>query len=167
MSGGGENINRAYDSTGDLETSFSGNGNGVSNDDHRTVRPSVVSAFGHDTLDRVPNIDFYRNPGSVSGHRAVRPSLQEIHDVFQKVSLFVCERQGLTQSETDALQGSSEGFIHLSPLLCLEKVCMPPSVLTGILGLFRRKLVFTLAFAACTSLGLWILPWMQCFTSTI
>ncbi|KAG7250463.1 hypothetical protein CRUP_001516, partial [Coryphaenoides rupestris] len=61
MSGGGENINRAYDSTGDLETSFSGNGNsqGVSNDDHRTVRASVVSAFGHDTLDRVPNIDFY------------------------------------------------------------------------------------------------------------
>ncbi|KAG7250741.1 hypothetical protein CRUP_006054, partial [Coryphaenoides rupestris] len=86
MSGGGENINRAYDSTGDLETSFSGNGNsqGVSNDDHRTVRASVVSAFGHDTLDRVPNIDFYRNAGSVSGHRAVRPSLQELHDVFQK-----------------------------------------------------------------------------------
>uniref|UniRef100_A0A3P9P1D5 Solute carrier family 12 member 1 n=1 Tax=Poecilia reticulata TaxID=8081 RepID=A0A3P9P1D5_POERE len=55
-----------------------------SNNEHRTVRPSVMSAFGHDTLDRVPNIDFYRNAGSVSGHRAVRPSLQELHDVFQK-----------------------------------------------------------------------------------
>ncbi|KAJ3593093.1 hypothetical protein NHX12_005430 [Muraenolepis orangiensis] len=70
VSGGGEKVNRAYDSTGDGETSFSGNGNGVSNGDHRMVRESVVSAFGHDTLDRVPNIDFYRNAGSVSGHRA-------------------------------------------------------------------------------------------------
>ncbi|KAI7802868.1 solute carrier family 12 member 1 [Triplophysa rosa] len=64
------------------ETSFSGNG--FSNGDHRPVRPSVVSAFGHDTLDRVPNIDFYRNAASISGHRAVRPSLQELHDVFHK-----------------------------------------------------------------------------------
>uniref|UniRef100_A0A4W4G886 Solute carrier family 12 member 1 n=1 Tax=Electrophorus electricus TaxID=8005 RepID=A0A4W4G886_ELEEL len=49
-----------------------------------SIRPSVVSAFGHDTLDRVPNIDFYRNAGSVSGHRAIRPSLQELHEVFEK-----------------------------------------------------------------------------------
>ncbi|XP_071384843.1 solute carrier family 12 member 1 [Centroberyx affinis] len=89
-SNGGENVNAAYDRTGDDppcydETSFSGtNSNGLSNGEHRAVRPSVVSAFGHDTLDRVPNIDFYRNAGSVSGHRAVRPSLQELHDVFQK-----------------------------------------------------------------------------------
>ncbi|TDH16882.1 hypothetical protein EPR50_G00002510 [Perca flavescens] len=78
----GEHINPAYDATLDEppvyeETNFS-------NGEHRPVRPSVVSAFGHDTLDRVPNIDFYRNAGSMSGHRAVRPSLQELHDVFQK-----------------------------------------------------------------------------------
>uniref|UniRef100_A0A674AV70 Solute carrier family 12 member 1 n=1 Tax=Salmo trutta TaxID=8032 RepID=A0A674AV70_SALTR len=88
--------NDAYDRIGDEppnyeETSFSGgttsNGNGTGNGEHRAVRPSVVSAFGHDTLDRVPNIDFYRNAGSVSGNRAVRPSLQELHDVFQKVSV--------------------------------------------------------------------------------
>lgn len=82
---GGGHVNSAFDSNlGDPpiyeETEFS-------NNEHRTVRPSVMSAFGHDTLDRVPNIDFYRNAGSVSGHRAVRPSLQELHDVFQKVSL--------------------------------------------------------------------------------
>ncbi|KAM8893684.1 solute carrier family 12 member 1 isoform 2-T2 [Spinachia spinachia] len=79
---GGEHDNLGFDSTLDeppvyQETDFS-------DADHRAVRPSVVSAFGHDTLDRVPNIDFYRNAGSVSGHRAVRPSLQELHDVFQK-----------------------------------------------------------------------------------
>uniref|UniRef100_A0A3P9P1U1 Solute carrier family 12 member 1 n=1 Tax=Poecilia reticulata TaxID=8081 RepID=A0A3P9P1U1_POERE len=81
-SNGGSHVNSAFDSNlGDPpiyeETEFS-------NNEHRTVRPSVMSAFGHDTLDRVPNIDFYRNAGSVSGHRAVRPSLQELHDVFQK-----------------------------------------------------------------------------------
>uniref|UniRef100_A0A3P8V8M6 Solute carrier family 12 member 1 n=1 Tax=Cynoglossus semilaevis TaxID=244447 RepID=A0A3P8V8M6_CYNSE len=70
-SNGGEHVNPAYDATLD-EPSYQ--------NEHRTVRPSVVSAFGHDTLDRVPNIDFYRNEGTLSGHRAVRPSLQEIHD---------------------------------------------------------------------------------------
>ncbi|XP_076849756.1 solute carrier family 12 member 1 [Brachyhypopomus gauderio] len=64
------------------ETPFSSNG--YSNGEHRSLRPSVVSAFGHDTLDRVPNIDFYRNAGSVSGQRAIRPSLQELHEVFEK-----------------------------------------------------------------------------------
>uniref|UniRef100_A0A665TBW8 Solute carrier family 12 member 1 n=1 Tax=Echeneis naucrates TaxID=173247 RepID=A0A665TBW8_ECHNA len=81
-SNGGEHVNNAYDPTLDdpfYEASFP-------NGENRTVRPSVVSAFGHDTLDRVPHIDFYRNAGSVSGHRAVRPSLQELHDVFQKVN---------------------------------------------------------------------------------
>uniref|UniRef100_A0A671XU19 Solute carrier family 12 member 1 n=1 Tax=Sparus aurata TaxID=8175 RepID=A0A671XU19_SPAAU len=77
-SNGGEHVNNAYDSTLDEPPHYE--------EASRAVRPSVVSAFGHDTLDRVPNIDFYRNAGSVSGHRAVRPSLQELHEVFQKVS---------------------------------------------------------------------------------
>ncbi|XP_026142683.1 solute carrier family 12 member 1 [Carassius auratus] len=64
------------------ETSFCGNG--FNNRERRAVRPSVASAFGHNTLDRVPNVDFYRNAASISGHRAIRPSLQELHDVFQK-----------------------------------------------------------------------------------
>lgn len=74
----GEYANEAYDATLDEPPQYE--------EANRMVRPSVVSAFGHDTLDRMPNIDFYRNAGSVSGHRAVRPSLQELHDVFQKVS---------------------------------------------------------------------------------
>nr|XP_046248623.1 solute carrier family 12 member 1 [Scatophagus argus] len=81
-SNGGEHVNSAYDSTLDEPPIYEEPN--FSNGEHRTVRPSVVSAFGHDTLDRVPHIDFYRNAGSVSGHRAVRPSLQELHDVFQK-----------------------------------------------------------------------------------
>lgn len=80
-SNGGEHVNPAYDSNLDEPPIYE-----EASGEHRAVRPSVVSAFGHDTLDRVPNIDFYRNAGSMSGHRAVRPSLQELHDVFQKVS---------------------------------------------------------------------------------
>ncbi|XP_037343067.2 solute carrier family 12 member 1 isoform X2 [Pungitius pungitius] len=76
---GGERDNPGFDPTLDEPPVYEEPGA-----DHRAVRPSVVSAFGHDTLDRVPNIDFYRNAGSVSGHRAMRPSLQELHDVFQK-----------------------------------------------------------------------------------
>uniref|UniRef100_A0A8C4ESU5 Solute carrier family 12 member 1 n=1 Tax=Dicentrarchus labrax TaxID=13489 RepID=A0A8C4ESU5_DICLA len=88
-SNGGEHVNPAYDSNLDEPPVYE-----EANGDHRTVRPSVISAFGHDTLDRLPNIDFYRNAGSVSGHRAVRPSLQELHEVFQKVSEYTVEDDG-------------------------------------------------------------------------
>ncbi|XP_042262818.1 solute carrier family 12 member 1 [Thunnus maccoyii] len=81
-SNGGEYVNSAYDTTLDGPPVYEVTS--LSNGENRAVRFSVVSAFGHDTLDRVPNIDFYRNAGSVSGHRAVRPSLQELHDIFQK-----------------------------------------------------------------------------------
>uniref|UniRef100_A0A4W5L8L8 Solute carrier family 12 member 1 n=1 Tax=Hucho hucho TaxID=62062 RepID=A0A4W5L8L8_9TELE len=97
--------NDAYDRIGDEppnyeETSFS---------EHRAVRLSVVSAFGHDTLDRVPNINFYRNAGSVSGNRAVRPSLQELHDVFQKngrisVTNTVEDREGSDGTPSDDVE---------------------------------------------------------------
>uniref|UniRef100_A0A4W5L7K0 Solute carrier family 12 member 1 n=1 Tax=Hucho hucho TaxID=62062 RepID=A0A4W5L7K0_9TELE len=110
--------NDAYDRIGDEppnyeETSFSGgttsNGNGTGNGEHRAVRLSVVSAFGHDTLDRVPNINFYRNAGSVSGNRAVRPSLQELHDVFQKngrisVTNTVEDREGSDGTPSDDVE---------------------------------------------------------------
>ncbi|XP_061100286.1 solute carrier family 12 member 1-like isoform X2 [Conger conger] len=90
---GGENVNPAYEESTDKpplyeETSFSGAaGNGFQNGsrpERREGRISVISAFGHNTLDRVPRIEFYRNAGSLSGHRAIRPSLQELHNVFQK-----------------------------------------------------------------------------------
>uniref|UniRef100_A0A3Q3XMF4 Uncharacterized protein n=1 Tax=Mola mola TaxID=94237 RepID=A0A3Q3XMF4_MOLML len=95
---GGEQVNAAYDPTLDEPPVYE-----LSNRDQRAMRPSVVSAFGHDTLDRVPNIDFYRNAGSVSGHRAVRPSLQELHDVFQKVSARI---EGSVGTASDDLESA-------------------------------------------------------------
>lgn len=119
-SNGQEHVNAAYDANLDEPPHYE--------ETSRAVRPSVVSAFGHDTLDRVPNIDFYRNAGSVSGHRAVRPSLQELHDVFQKVSdCSLCPLFHLLQDITHDLppvpqiqlaaseQSGSRSYIYFTP----------------------------------------------------
>ncbi|KAI1889675.1 hypothetical protein AGOR_G00165400 [Albula goreensis] len=112
---GGENVNPAYENSPDEpplydETSFSGNGYPKGNQSHyRENRLSTISAFSHNTLDRVPRIEFYRNANSISGHRAVRPSLQELHDVFQKNDVLatpgtVDERDGSDGTPNDDVE---------------------------------------------------------------
>uniref|UniRef100_A0A8C8B453 Solute carrier family 12 member 1 n=1 Tax=Otus sunia TaxID=257818 RepID=A0A8C8B453_9STRI len=44
-----------------------------------------LQTFGHNTVDPVPKIDYYRNTGSVSGNKLSRPSLLEIHEQLAKV----------------------------------------------------------------------------------
>uniref|UniRef100_A0AAQ4QJL8 Solute carrier family 12 member 1 n=1 Tax=Gasterosteus aculeatus aculeatus TaxID=481459 RepID=A0AAQ4QJL8_GASAC len=113
---GGERDNPGFDSTLDEPPVYQ-------EADHRTVRPSVVSAFGHDTLDRVPNIDFYRNAGSVSGHRAVRPSLQELHNVFQKVSACLRSCYFLSAIPSDAKGGTIKfGWIRGVLVRCMLNI---------------------------------------------
>eukprot|EP00073_Rattus_norvegicus_P035406 XP_008760364.1 PREDICTED: solute carrier family 12 member 1 isoform X1 [Rattus norvegicus] len=43
-----------------------------------------LQTFGHNTMDAVPKIEYYRNTGSVSGPKVNRPSLQEIHEQLAK-----------------------------------------------------------------------------------
>uniref|UniRef100_W5N6P4 Solute carrier family 12 member 1 n=1 Tax=Lepisosteus oculatus TaxID=7918 RepID=W5N6P4_LEPOC len=43
-----------------------------------------LQTFGHNTMDPVPRIEFYRNTGSVSGVKISRPSLEELHEEFKK-----------------------------------------------------------------------------------
>ncbi|XP_069622125.1 solute carrier family 12 member 1 isoform X2 [Ranitomeya imitator] len=43
-----------------------------------------MKTFGHNTMDAVPKIDYYRNTGSVSGVKQTRPSLAEIHEQLSK-----------------------------------------------------------------------------------
>ncbi|XP_074012657.1 solute carrier family 12 member 1 isoform X1 [Numenius arquata] len=43
-----------------------------------------LQTFGHNTVDPVPKIDYYRNTGSVSGSKLSRPSLLEIHEQLAK-----------------------------------------------------------------------------------
>ncbi|XP_005603119.1 solute carrier family 12 member 1 isoform X2 [Equus przewalskii] len=43
-----------------------------------------LQTFGHNTVDAIPKIEYYRNTGSVSGPKVSRPSLLEIHEQFAK-----------------------------------------------------------------------------------
>lgn len=45
-----------------------------------------LQTFGHNTVDAVPKIEYYRNTGSISGPKVNRPSLLEIHEQLAKVS---------------------------------------------------------------------------------
>ncbi|CAJ1069672.1 solute carrier family 12 member 2 [Xyrichtys novacula] len=40
--------------------------------------------FGHNTIDAVPNIDFYRQTAAPFGEKLTRPSLSELHDELDK-----------------------------------------------------------------------------------
>lgn len=44
-----------------------------------------LKTFGHNTVDALPKIDYYRNTGSVSGAKMIRPSLLDIHEQLAKV----------------------------------------------------------------------------------
>lgn len=46
-----------------------------------------LQTFGHNTMDAVPKIEYYRNSGSMSGPKVNRPSLLEIHEQLAKVRL--------------------------------------------------------------------------------
>nr|XP_033776240.1 solute carrier family 12 member 1 isoform X3 [Geotrypetes seraphini] len=43
-----------------------------------------LKTFGHNTVDAIPQIDYYRNTGSISGAKKTRPSLIEIHEQLSK-----------------------------------------------------------------------------------
>ncbi|KAG5280476.1 hypothetical protein AALO_G00060460 [Alosa alosa] len=43
-----------------------------------------MRTFGHNTIDAVPNIDFYRQTEATLGEKLIRPSLSELHDELDK-----------------------------------------------------------------------------------
>ncbi|CAM9124860.1 unnamed protein product [Lampetra planeri] len=45
-----------------------------------------LRTFGHNTLDAVPNIEFYANAASLMGEQMLRPTLAELHNEMDKVS---------------------------------------------------------------------------------
>lgn len=45
-----------------------------------------MRTFGHNTIDAVPNIDFYRQTAAPLGEKLTRPSLSELHDELDKVT---------------------------------------------------------------------------------
>ncbi|KTG41515.1 hypothetical protein cypCar_00039369 [Cyprinus carpio] len=51
-----------------------------------------LRTFGHNTIDAVPNIDFYRQTAAPLGEKLLRPSLSELHDELDKVTGHVVTR---------------------------------------------------------------------------
>uniref|UniRef100_A0A4W4GWI2 Solute carrier family 12 member 2 n=1 Tax=Electrophorus electricus TaxID=8005 RepID=A0A4W4GWI2_ELEEL len=43
-----------------------------------------LRTFGHNTIDAVPNIDFYRQTAAPLGEKLIRPTLSELHDEVDK-----------------------------------------------------------------------------------
>ena len=52
--------------------------------------PDYLRTFGHNTIDAVPNIDFYRQSAAPLGDKLIRPTLSELHDELDKVSNREC-----------------------------------------------------------------------------
>lgn len=45
-----------------------------------------LRTFGHNTIDAVPNIDFYRQTAAPLGEKLIRPTLSELHDELDKIN---------------------------------------------------------------------------------
>uniref|UniRef100_A0A3B3YAB0 Solute carrier family 12 member 2 n=1 Tax=Poecilia mexicana TaxID=48701 RepID=A0A3B3YAB0_9TELE len=48
-----------------------------------------MRTFGHNTIDAVPNIEFYRQTAAPFGEKLTRPSLSELHDELDKTPIFI------------------------------------------------------------------------------
>uniref|UniRef100_A0A8C3VHY7 Solute carrier family 12 member 1 n=1 Tax=Catharus ustulatus TaxID=91951 RepID=A0A8C3VHY7_CATUS len=72
-----------------------------------------LQTFGHNTMDPVPKIDYYRNTGSVSGNKLNRPSLLEIHEQLAKVMERVANGESTAGDETAASkeEENKTGFV--------------------------------------------------------
>lgn len=51
-----------------------------------------LRTFGHNTIDAVPNIDFYRQTAAPLGEKLIRPTLSELHDELDKVGPYMAVR---------------------------------------------------------------------------
>uniref|UniRef100_A0A8D3DRP8 Solute carrier family 12 member 2 n=1 Tax=Scophthalmus maximus TaxID=52904 RepID=A0A8D3DRP8_SCOMX len=69
-----------------------------------------LRTFGHNTIDAVPNIDFYRQTAAPLGEKLIRPTLSELHDELDKVS-----------PRTAAGPGRSDGFANGDELTPAEE----------------------------------------------
>ncbi|XP_077456025.1 solute carrier family 12 member 2-like isoform X3 [Stigmatopora argus] len=69
-----------------------------------------MRTFGHNTVDAVPNIDFYRLTEATLGEKMNRPSLAELHDQINKAPLEDRMANGdeLSAAEEVAAQASKE-----------------------------------------------------------
>ncbi|XP_062998797.1 solute carrier family 12 member 1 isoform X2 [Elgaria multicarinata webbii] len=92
-----------------------------------------LKTFGHNTIDAVPNIDYYRNPGSISGVKMSRPSLMDIHEQLAKniavtsgsVDKFTkAESNGGEETESNKEEETKGGFVKFGWMKGVLVRCM-------------------------------------------
>lgn len=91
--GGGEVFNVSFQNGGDTvlsEGSLHSAGGGSGGHHHyyydTHTNTYYLRTFGHNTIDAVPRIDYYRQTAAGLGEKLIRPSLAELHDELDKVS---------------------------------------------------------------------------------
>lgn len=95
IGGDGPNVN--FQNGGDTVLSegsslHSGGGGGSGSGHHQHyyydthTNTYYLRTFGHNTMDAVPRIDYYRHTVAQLGEKLLRPSLAELHDELEKVS---------------------------------------------------------------------------------
>ncbi|XP_059395759.1 solute carrier family 12 member 2 isoform X2 [Carassius carassius] len=69
-----------------------------------------LRTFGHNTIDAVPNIDFYRQTAAPLGEKLIRPTLSELHDELDKEPFEdgFANGEDLTPAEEAAAKEASE-----------------------------------------------------------
>ncbi|XP_053263580.1 solute carrier family 12 member 2 isoform X2 [Podarcis raffonei] len=87
---GGEGCNVSFQNGGDTVLSegslHSGGGSGGHHHYYYDTHTNTyyLRTFGHNTIDAVPRIDYYRHTASGLGEKLIRPSLAELHDELDK-----------------------------------------------------------------------------------
>lgn len=64
-----------------------GTGHTHISDSHSHSNTYYMRTFGHNTIDAVPNIEFYRQTAAPFGEKLTRPSLSELHDELDRVKI--------------------------------------------------------------------------------
>ncbi|XP_077200582.1 solute carrier family 12 member 2 isoform X2 [Paroedura picta] len=89
--GGGEVFNVSFQNGGDTvlsEGSLHSGGGGSGGHHHyyydTHTNTYYLRTFGHNTIDAVPRIDYYRHTAAGLGEKLIRPSLAELHDELDK-----------------------------------------------------------------------------------
>uniref|UniRef100_A0AAY4B2J7 Solute carrier family 12 member 2 n=1 Tax=Denticeps clupeoides TaxID=299321 RepID=A0AAY4B2J7_9TELE len=87
-----------------------------------------LRTFGHNTIDAVPNIDFYRQTAAPLGEKLIRPTLSELHDELDKEPFEdgFANGEDLTPAEEAAVKdsGDSKGVVKFGWIKGVLVRCM-------------------------------------------
>uniref|UniRef100_A0A8C1UMZ1 Solute carrier family 12 member 2 n=1 Tax=Cyprinus carpio TaxID=7962 RepID=A0A8C1UMZ1_CYPCA len=84
-----------------------------------------LRTFGHNTIDAVPNIDFYRQTAAPLGEKLLRPSLSELHDELDKVLRLGQRSAGQSELDLCSISTHTHTHTHIMFVFCtIMCVCL-------------------------------------------